>query len=201
MEGLLSDRVAMPALVRIEPTNYVSVRGEGDPTAPEFYSARSAVLALAEALDRVVYGSLGVNHNPPIVEALFWYEGVRAEPGIADFFGDGGQESHVSYRLMTRVGPRVITDHVLAAAESIGRERGIAPMPAAELFAYDEGISIQMVHRGSLSNLQDSMGQLAEFASAHGLARRGPHHELYPVPPVTGTARTSWATMLRIPVR
>ena len=70
----------------------------------------------------------------------------------------------------------------------------------AELFHDDEGISIQMVPRGSLLNLQDSMGQLAEFASAHGFARRGPRHELCLIPPAAGTAIISWAPMLRIPV-
>ncbi len=103
-----------------------------------------------------------------------------------------------SWTMMIRQPDWIIGDVV----ESV-RAKAIAKAPAAadvRLAGYTEGLSVQIMHRGSFESETPTVARLHdEYLPAHGLVETGHHHEIYFSDPRT-SAPEKLRTVIRQPV-
>ncbi|MBB4686328.1 GyrI-like domain-containing protein [Amycolatopsis jiangsuensis] len=168
-----------PATATIGAATFLSTTGQGVPGTDEFYAAKAKLGAAA--------GQLG--HSGPI-EILYWFEPEHGDVGIADFYWTVPLE-HLRWRMLVHVPDDITLPAELAAALT---DAGLF------LFPYKEGKVVQVMHHGPFAGEDETMKRLGAYADAHGLRRRGPHHEIHLDTFDRTTPQDHFRTILRDPV-
>ncbi|MFI2363407.1 GyrI-like domain-containing protein [Promicromonospora sp. NPDC019610] len=180
-----------PELVRSPATRYVAVLGAGAPGTDEYYRKMLLVAEIA--------GSLPPDPASPdrsVVEGQYWYPEDSAPVGIADFYSVHPVTT-LSYRLMVAVGSGTTPDDVAAA-------RAASPSDIAddrlEVFDLPAQAVVQVMHHGPFSGELATLDRLGRFAAGEGVARSGPHREVYLDAYTRDTPQDTLRTILRDPV-
>lgn len=193
----LTDHLAAsdePELVRSPATRYVFVTGAGAPGDDEYYRKKALVVDVARALAPAA--SPGA--SDPVAEGQYWYPEGSTPVGIADFYSVN-PVSELQYRLMAAVGATT-TDKDIAAA----RDAAASPSDTAQdrlgLFDLPEETVVQVMHHGPFADELATLNRLGQFAERAGLARNGPHREMYLDAYTSETLQDTLRTILRDPV-
>lgn len=193
----LTDHLAAsdePELVRSPATRYVFVTGAGAPGDDEYYRKKALVVDVARALAPAA--SPGA--SDPVAEGQYWYPEGSTPVGIADFYSVN-PVSELQYRLMAAVGATT-TDKDIAAA----RDAAASPSDTAQdrlgLFDLPEETVVQVMHHGPFADELATLNRLGQFAERTGLARNGPHREMYLDAYTSETPQDTLRTILRDPV-
>lgn len=193
----LTDHLAAsdePELVRSPATRYVFVTGAGAPGDDEYYRKKALVVDVARALAPAA--SPGA--SDPVAEGQYWYPEGSTPVGIADFYSVN-PVSELQYRLMAAVGATT-TDKDIAAA----RDAAASPSDTAQdrlgLFDLPEETVVQVMHHGPFADELATLNRLGQFAERAGLARNGPHREMYLDAYTSETPQDTLRTILRDPV-
>lgn len=193
----LTDHLAAsdePELVRSPATRYVFVTGAGAPGDDEYYRKKALVVDVARALAPAA--SPGA--SDPVAEGQYWYPEGSTPVGIADFYSVN-PVSELQYRLMAAVGATT-TDKDIAAA----RDTAASPSDTAQdrlgLFDLPEETVVQVMHHGPFADELATLNRLGQFAERTGLARNGPHREMYLDAYTSETPQDTLRTILRDPV-
>jgi hypothetical protein len=181
------------ALVEVPRMTFLQLDGRGDPnTSPDYAAGVGWLYSLSYALKFASKASLGKDYMVPPLEALWWAD------DMADF--TAGNKSAWHWRQMIMV-PDFITGAMFDAALDKARAKlGVSPA-TLRLEAFEEGLSVQILHIGSYADEAPTIARLhAEFIPQHGLIENGLHHEIYLSDP-RKTPAAKLKTIIRQPVR
>lgn len=183
-----------PELVRSPAARYVFVTGAGAPGDDEYYRKKALIVDVARALAPA--SSPGASE--PVAEGQYWYPEGSTPVGIADFYSVN-PVSALHYRLMAAVGDTTTDEDVDAA-----RVAAASPSDTAQdrlgLFDLPEETTVQMMHHGPFADELATLGRLGRFAERAGVARSGPHREMYLDAYTSETPQDTLRTILRDPV-
>lgn len=189
-----SDR---PEVVHIADTSFISVTAKGSFTEKIFYERITLLKQVTQAVIDIFQDSAKA-FEMSVLEGLYWNDPKYGEHTIAQVF-DAGPLNELNYRLMIRVPEYVTAQHVNTALEALPvKDKSLAS--GVSFFQYQEGKSIQMLHKGPFVNEFETLGQLEDFAAINNAGKRGIHHEIYLVDFTTGGSQEHLRTILREPV-
>lgn len=180
-------------IVDVPEMSFFMVDGHGDPnTSPAYTEAVEALYTSSYAVRALAKTRLEKVHTVGPLEGLWsaddWEVFRTREKGQWDW-------------TMMIVQPDWITadlvDDALAAAR---KKKDLPALDLVRFAAYDEGRSVQILHRGPYDDEGPTLRRLHdEFLPAQGLEPSGPHHEIYLSDP-RKTEPARLRTILRQPV-
>jgi hypothetical protein len=199
----------IPGIVVVPQMLFLAVEGKGDPNQPNGEYARAVELlyALSYTIKMSKMGSFSIPGYHDFVvaplEGLWWFPDHAFLPSVA------AKKSELIWRSLIRQ-PRFVTEAVLEQAKAIVRKK--APhldVSKANLIAYTEGPSVQMMHIGVYDDEPASIAKMHEYMEANHLeeaiGKPSPdgwilsHHEIYLSDPRKANPKTM-RTILRHPV-
>lgn len=188
-----------PELVTIEPANFLSISGKGDPSGVEFTQRIQALYATAYTI-KFTYKSLNKDFVVSKLEGLWWfddkkYAGIRMTEAPKQI-----PRSEWEYRLLIRMPDFVSKKEVASAIEAVYTKKKIALAKHVEFYAMNEGKCIQILHIGPFSTEPESLEKIQAFSQERHLRKNGLHHEIY-LSDFNRTAPEKLKTILREPVK
>ncbi len=179
-------------LIGVPVMRFVKVDGSGDPnSAPAYKQAVEWLYSISYAMKFAVKASMNRDYVVPPLEGLWWAD----DP--SDFVKRRKERWHWTMMIMA---PEFV-DHELfeAAVDKTAKKRGLPP-ESLRLEAYDEGLSLQILHVGSYDDEGPILAKLhGDEMPSRGLVYGGPHHEIYLSDPRKVVA-SKLKTLLRQPV-
>ena len=183
-------------VIEVPPLHYLMIDGAGNPNGPAYVEALEALYPLAYTLKFFSKLELGRDYGVPPLQALWWADDMSA-------FVRRDKEAW-KWTAMLLTPEWVTAAHVQQARETVRRKKKSKAPPALDrvrLEAYDEGLSVQILHLGSYDDETETLRRLhEEFLPEQGLVETGKHHEIYLNDP-RKTAPEKLKTVLRQPVR
>jgi len=179
--------------VNVPILSFLTIDGEGDPnTAGEYRTGVEWLFGVSYAMKFAAKASLARDYVVPPLEALWWADDPK------DFVNGTKDRWKWTIMIMT---PEFVPDALFdAAVEKTGKKLG-KPPAGLRREAYDEGLSLQILHVGSYDDEAPTLKRLHEVEMpARNLAFNGPHHEIYLSDPRKVEA-SKLRTILRQPVR
>ncbi len=169
-----------PGIVDVPRTNYIAVRGMGDPNKEE--GAYQQAIAVLFAVAYTLRMSEKAGHE---IEGFFEY----VVPPLEGFWWQDGEES-VDYGAKERFHwisvlrlPEFVKEEDFAwAVEAASRKKKL-DCSAAEFLTVEEGLCVQMMHVGSFDTEPETVAAMDAFALENGyvndLCAARLHHEIY----------------------
>lgn len=190
---------AKPEIVEIEPAQFISIPGKGDPSAKAFSEKVQALYATAYAI-KFMYKSLGNDFIVSKLEGIWWYDETvfNAYP-IADA-PINVPRNEWEYRLLIRMPDYVVKQEMKRSVEIVMAKKNLPLAKSIEWFAMSEGKSVQMLHVGPFSTEPETLREMDTFMKANGLTKNGRHHEIY-LSDFNKTEPGKLKTILREPVK
>ena len=162
-------------IVTIPDRRCLAIGGEGEPGAPEFQTAMSALYSAAYSL-HFLLGERGIESPVSPPEAL----GERRDGRSSWAEGELAFEPN-AWRWTLAIGvPEEASDDDIASALAVARRRH--PSPAlAHLFTLTlhEGVAVEAMHVGPYDAEPKTIAKMHDVATEAGLRPRGAHHEIY----------------------
>ncbi len=190
-----------PGIVEIPAMNFIAVRGEGDPNAPDgaYQAALGMLYAVAYTIKMSSRGGRAIpGYFPYVVPPL---EGLWQQEGGGPI--DYTRKASFQWISMIRL-PDFVTeeDFAWAVREAAGK-KGLDLSPV-EFLPYREGLCVQCMHLGSYDDEPATIRAMDAFALEQGyvtdLTGGRLHHEIYLSDP-RRTAPEKLRTVVRHPVR
>ncbi len=196
---------AKPQIIHIPKMQFVAVRGKGNPNEED--GEYKAALALQYAISYAIKMSKKGDHKiagyfdfvvPPL-EGFWWQE----KDGLVVPGFDYSDKSSFNWISVIRL-PDFVTQKVFDwAKESVTKKKGL-DCSRAELFTFEEGDCIQIMHISSYDEEPATIKLMDNFAVANGwqldFSATRLHHEIYLSDP-RKTAPEKLKTVIRHPVR
>jgi len=183
-----------PELVEVPPMHFLMVDGHGDPSGSKpFQLAVDALYAASYGLKARIRKLDGVEYSVMPLEGLWWIPHAR----VWDF----GNKSDWDWTLMI-MQPDLVTQQLVdeETARSGRRRKGLVPVFERMRFErFHEGLSAQVLHRGSYGRERPTLERLYSFVREQGFLPTGKHHEIYLSDPST-TSPGRLRTVVRQPV-
>ncbi len=194
-----------PQIVHIPKMQFVAVRGKGNPNEED--GEYKSALAVQYAMSYVIKMSKKGEHKitgyfdfvvPPL-EGFWWQE----KDGLVVPGFDYSDKSSFNWISVIRL-PDFVTQKVFDwAKESVTKKKGL-DCSRAELFTFEEGDCIQIMHIGSYDEEPATIKLMDNFAVANGwqldFSATRLHHEIYLSDP-RKTSPEKLKTVIRHPVR
>lgn len=188
-----------PELLHIEPAQFLSVTGKGDPSGPEFANRVQALYATAYTI-KFQCKATGRDFVVAKLEGLWSFDENQYAAISMEEAPLLIPRSEWSYRMLIRMPDYVSAAQVTAAVQSVVEKKQLPLARAIELYQMAEGKSVQMLHIGPFANEPETLKQMKEFIEAHKLQKNGLHHEIY-LSDFNKTAPGKLKTILREPVQ
>ena len=191
----------VPALVEVPAANYIAVRGQGDPNEEGGAYQRAIGVLYAVAYTLRMSRKAGKE-----LEGFFDYvvpplEGFWRQEGMDGF--DPAHKERFCWISVIRLPDFVTRAHFDWAVAEATRKKKL-DCSAAEFLTVEEGLCVQILHRGTFDEEAASVARMDAWLAANGyendFASGRLHHEIYlsdarRVPP------ERWKTVIRHPVR
>jgi hypothetical protein len=196
---------AKPQIVHIPKMQFVAVCGKGNPNEEdgEYKSALAVQYAISYAIKMSKKGDHKIagyfDFVVPPLEGFWWQE----KDGLVVPGFDYSDKSSFNWISVIRL-PDFVTQKVFDwAKESVTKKKGL-DCSRAELFTFEEGDCIQIMHIGSYDEEPATIKLMDNFAVANGwqldFSATRLHHEIYLSDP-RKTAPEKLKTVIRHPVR
>ena len=188
-----------PEIVEIEPAQFISIAGKGDPSDKLFADKIEALYSTAYTL-KFTYKAKGKDFGVSKLEGLWWFDEKKFAGKTIVNASVEVPRSEWEYRLLIML-PDFINNHhdLEKAKETIIAKKGIQLVRQIEYFTMNEGKSVQMLHVGPFSAEPETLQQIGNFMGANKLNRNGLHHEIY-LSDFRKTSPEKLKTILREPV-
>ncbi len=179
-------------LLDVPDIRYMMIDGEGNPDSDAFRHATKWLYAVVHFVRPLVKKKLGKNFVEPPLECLFWADDRQ------DFVA--GNKDKWQWRVMIVFVPGLVTEQEFQQATHKAENKlGTAPA-SFRLDTLQEGNSVQIMHVGEYSGIQDICTRLyTEYLPAHNLKPHGKYHEIYLNDP-SRTAPEKTKVVIRQPV-
>lgn len=188
----------IPELVSIEPAQFISVTGQGDPAGEAFADRLQALYPLAYAI-KFACKKAGRDFTVSKLEGLWWFDEAKYKdipmaetPGLVP-------RSEWYYRLMIRMPDFVTEGDLHAAIKTVAAKKPAAAINEVTWFTMEEGMCVQMLHNGPFDREPETLALMLAFIQEKGLGRNGLHHEIY-LSDFRKTSPDKYRTILREPV-
>lgn len=192
-----------PVITDVPPMRFLAVRGKGDPNTPDgaYQQAMQKLYAVAYTLRM----SLKAGKE---IAGFFEYvvpplEGLWQQTDMQGDTLDYSRKDDFVWISMIRL-PDFVTESDFQWAVAEAERKKHISCADVELFEYDEGLCVQMMHIGSYDDEPETIAQMMQYLTEQGCAEdhseKRQHHEIYLSDP-RKTAPEKLKTIIRIPVR
>lgn len=187
-----------PQIVELEPAQYLSILGKGDPSGADFTERIQALYATAYAI-KFHYKGEGRDFAVAKLEGLWWFDEARFGSPTMSEAPQQVPRSEWEYRLLIRLPDFVEEAVAIVCATAVVSKKKIALAAAIEFFKMTEGKCVQMMHVGPFSTEPATLAKIFDFIKANGFGKNGLHHEIY-LSDFRNTEPERLKTILREPV-
>lgn len=180
-------------VVEVPSMRFAMVDGNGDPnTSAEYQAAVEWLFTVSYAVRNLSKTGLSRDYVVPPLEGLWWADDMSA-------FSRKNRDAW-KWTAMIRQ-PDWITPDMFDGAVAIAKEKLGAPPRSLRLEEFDEGRSVQIMHRGPWNTEAPTIAVLhSDFLPSRHLVANGRHHEIYLSDP-RRVAPDKLKTVIRQPVR
>jgi len=188
-----------PTIVQVPLMAYVMVEGKGDPnTSKEYQEAISILYAISYAIKMNKTEPEGYfEYVVPPLEGL-WYgeEGYFDGLNIVD-------KSKLCWKSMIRLPEFVTKEYFEKIKAEVKEKKPELDISKAQYMFYEEGLCVQIMHKGSFDLEQESVLKLNQFVKDNGyqndMSTRF-HHEIY-LSDFRHTKTENLKTVIRHPIK
>ncbi|MBQ4165066.1 MAG: GyrI-like domain-containing protein [Oscillospiraceae bacterium] len=170
-----------PTVIEVPEMVFIAVDGKGDPnTCSEYKEALELLYGLSFTIKMSkMNGTQPESYFEYVVPPL---EGLWSVEGI-DFDGTNiTDKSRFCWKSMIRQ-PEFVTETVFEAAKAaLKKKKPELDVDKAKLFRYNEGLCVQIMHKGSYDSEPESIEKMRKFAAENGYCEDfngRSHHEIY----------------------
>ena len=189
------------SIINVEKTNFIAVRGVGDPNAEnsEYKQSISLLYPIAYAIKMSKKGDYKIDGYfdfvvPPL-EGFWWQEGIK---GV-----DYANKQNFHFISLIRM-PDFVTKEVFEWAIEETTRKKKEDFSKVEFFTYDEGLCVQCMHIGSYNDEPITVEAMHEYMIEQGyeldITDERFHHEVY-ISDVRKTSPEKLKTVLRHPIK
>lgn len=192
----------VPSLIKVPPITFIAVDGIGNPNQEggEYQQAMALLYGLSFTIKMSKMGDSTpegyFEYVVPPLEGLWWMADGTA--GV-----DYNNKAGFQWISMIRQ-PEFVTQSVFDWACSQVREKKGLDTSKARLMTYNEGLCVQIMHRGSYDDEPASVERIEAFINENGykndISILRHHHEIYLSDP-RRCAPEKLRTIIRVPVR
>ncbi|SDD57663.1 GyrI-like domain-containing protein [Niabella drilacis] len=188
-----------PALVTIEAAQFLSITGKGDPSGASF---KKHIEALYSTAYRLKFACKARNKDFVVskLEGLWWFDESRFNVQTAAEASQKVPRSEWEYRLLIRLPGFITKKDVQESQAAVLLKKQLIDVQFLELFHMEEGLCVQLLHRGPFATEPESLEKITAFMNVQNLTRNGVHHEIY-LSDFNKTAPENLKTILREPVQ
>ena len=190
-----------PSIINVEKTNFIAVRGVGDPNAEnsEYKQSISLLYPIAYVIKMSKKGDYKIDGYfdfvvPPL-EGFWWQEGIK---GV-----DYANKQNFHFISLIRM-PDFVTKEVFEWAIEETTRKKKEDFSKVEFFTYDEGLCVQCMHIGSYNDEPITVEAMHEYMIEQGyeldITDERFHHEVY-ISDVRKTSPEKLKTVLRHPIK
>ena len=190
-----------PSIINVEKTNFIAVRGVGDPNAEnsEYKQSISLLYPIAYAIKMSKKGDYKIDGYfdfvvPPL-EGFWWQEGIK---GV-----DYANKDSFNFISLIRM-PDFVTKEVFEWAIEETTRKKKKDFSKVEFFTYDEGLCVQCMHIGPYNDEPITVEAMHEYMIEQGyeldITDERFHHEVY-ISDVRKTSPEKLKTVLRHPIK
>ena len=160
-------------IVEVPDLQFLMLDGKGDPnTTPEYTAAIEALYAVAYKL-KFYSKKQARDYVVPPLEGLWWAEDMEV-------FTSSRDKSLWDWTMMIMVPEWISLDLDQQAREEVAEKKHLSALPKLRLEPYPEGLSVQILHRGSYDEEGPVLQRLhKEWMPENGYDFNGKHHEIY----------------------
>ena len=190
-----------PGIVTVPKTNYIAVRGKGDPNESD--GAYQRAISILYAVAYTLKMSYKTEHKiegffkyvvPPL-EGFWWQNNVD---GI-----DYADKSAFNWISVIRL-PDFITQKDFEWAVETASEKKKLDCSSAEFLPVDEGLCVQIMHIGAFDDEPKTVALMDEYIEQNGYVNdinaSRLHHEIY-LSDVRKVLPEKWKTVIRHPIK
>ena len=190
-----------PEIVDVPKANYIAVRGVGDPNEEDgaYKKAIGVLYAVAFTLrmsyktDYKIEGFF--EYVVPPLEGFWWQEGVS---GI-----DYSKKDKFHWISVIRL-PEFVKEKDFNWAVQMAEEKKKMDCSSAEFITIEEGLCVQIMHKGSYDNEPETIAIMDAYLDANGYVNdftsKRLHHEIY-LSDARRVAPEKWKTVIRHPIK
>jgi hypothetical protein len=190
---------AKPELIDIEPAQFLSITGIGDPSQKAFSERIQALYSTAYTL-KFTFKALQKDFKVAKLEGQWWFDENKYQaPSMTDTALSVPRDVW-EYRLLIRMPDFITEGDVRKAILSVVSKKEILLAKEVELFKMTEGKCVQMLHVGPFSKEAETLKQMEVFMNENNLGKNGLHHEIY-LSDFRKTSEDKLKTILREPVK
>ena len=190
-----------PSIVNIENTNYIAVRGGGDPNDDnsEYKQSISLLYPVAYAIKMSKKGEYKIpdyfDFVVPPLEGFWWQEGIK---GV-----DYERKSDFRFISLLRL-PDFVSKENFDWAIQQAKTKKKMDFSNVEYFTYDEGLCVQCLHVGSYNDEPITVERMHAYIENKGyqldITDERMHHEIY-ISDFRKTEPAKLKTILRHPIK
>lgn len=188
-----------PEILEIEPVQFISIVGKGDPSDKQFVDKIEALYSIAYTL-KFAYKAKDKDFVVSKLEGLWWFDKKKFANKTLVNSSVEVPRSEWEYRLLIMLPDFITKQDVEKAKETVVAKKGIQLAQQVEYFTMAEGKSVQMLHVGPFSTEPETLKQIGEFVETKKLDKNGLHHEIY-LSDFRKTEANKLKTILREPVK
>jgi hypothetical protein len=172
LKEILSPSLLEAEIVKVPKFNYLMIDGVGDPNSSgEFSDAVQALYAAAYTLKFMIKKEKQVDYPVMALEGLWWADDVKV------FLTSSKEEW--KWTVMILQPPNVTMGIFKKGIKTAYEKKGLAALTRIRLESFEEGLSVQIMHKGPYAEEGPTIQKLHAFAADRHLALRGKHHEIY----------------------
>ena len=190
-----------PEIVTVPETNYIAVRGKGDPNEEDgaYQRAIGVLYAVAYTLKMSYKSDYKIEgffeYMVPPLEGFWWQDSME---GI-----DYTNKASLNWISVIRL-PDFVTPKDFEWAAAMAAEKKKMDCSSAELLTVDEGLCVQIMHLGSFDEEPATVAFMNEYLDENGYAnditKTRLHHEIY-LSDARKVAPEKWRTVIRHPIK
>ncbi|MFI5253294.1 MAG: GyrI-like domain-containing protein [Bacteroidota bacterium] len=179
--------------VEVPKFNFLMIDGKGDPdTSQEFQNAVEALYSVSYTLKFTIKKEDAIDYPVMPLEGLWWMKDMKAF--------DWQKKDEWRWTMMIMQPKYVTAAKMKQALKAVSEKKDLPALPLVRFEAFDEGLSVQVLHIGPYAAEAPTIIRMHDFASAQGYELHGKHHEIYLGDP-RKSAPEKLKTGLRQPVR
>ena len=190
-----------PEIVNVSVANYIAVRGKGDPNEKDgaYQQAISVLYAIAYTLkmsyktDHKIEGFFEYVVPPP--EGFWWQDDVEGM--------DYANKSMLNWISVIRLPDFISKEDFEWAVETAPKKKKL-DCSSAEYFTIDEGLCVQIMHRGPFDDEPATVALMDAYLEQKGYVNdinmERLHHEIY-LSDARRVAPEKWKTIIRHPIK
>ncbi|MFT3824302.1 MAG: GyrI-like domain-containing protein [Chitinophagaceae bacterium] len=188
-----------PELVQLEQANYLSITGQGDPSAPSFSISVQALYSVAYTI-KSMCKSRGKDFAVAKLEGLWSFDEEKYKAVSMTDAPKKIPRSEWQYRLLIRMPDFVTAGQITIAREGVATKKQLPDALRTESFILPARQVVQMLHTGPFDTEPETLQLMLGFIQKNNFQRDGLHHEVY-LSDFRKTAPEKLKTILREPVK